>query len=352
MSSCSQLGDVVPDDEAIAAAAMPRQSRLDRHQDYEVMVVDNSTGAKEVRLIAECHGARYICEPRIGLSRARNTSARAARGNIVAFIDDDALPAPEWLSQISAAFRDRDVVARTGRVLLSHAETPVARTFADLGGYDLGRMPMRVHRNTPLWFERTNFGGLGSGTNLAFRRALFVNGWGFQERLGRGRLMAGEERYALFELVRDGYVVSYLPDAVVHHDPPASFEALDQLSRSVVREAAAHIVMLLVEESGYRPAALRYALQGCTGTPRAWRPPVSQKRQLSYLPRLRSAAGGPWLYARARLPAPWKPLRVPTPRQIADGDVMTGPAELARGQGVKGSRQPTGRLRRRLGTNV
>src|SRR5579884_1169719 len=68
------------------------------HPSYEVVVVDNSQGDSPSQQLAGQFGARYVREPRAGLSRARNTGARAAWGEIVAFTDDDALPDPRWLS--------------------------------------------------------------------------------------------------------------------------------------------------------------------------------------------------------------------------------------------------------------
>src|SRR4029450_5888992 len=83
----------------------------------EVVVVDNTVGDPDCeRVVAEA-GARYLLEPRGGLSRARNAGALAAEAEIVALIDDDAVAEPGWLAGHEDALADRAVSATTGRIL-------------------------------------------------------------------------------------------------------------------------------------------------------------------------------------------------------------------------------------------
>ena len=66
-------------------------------------------------------GARYVLEPRPGLSHARNRGMSVASAPLVAFIDDDAIPATDWLERLTAAFEDPDIAAATGRCVPSPA---------------------------------------------------------------------------------------------------------------------------------------------------------------------------------------------------------------------------------------
>jgi succinoglycan biosynthesis protein ExoM len=49
---------------------------------------------------------RYFHEPRPGISHARNTAIRVARGRLIAFIDDDELPGQDWLARLVRAQQD------------------------------------------------------------------------------------------------------------------------------------------------------------------------------------------------------------------------------------------------------
>ena len=86
-----------------------------RYSNFDVLVVDNAPTDDRAREVAACWHARYIAEPVVGLSRARNRGARACDTDIVAFLDDDSIPEPEWLSRLVREFKNPSVMAVTGR---------------------------------------------------------------------------------------------------------------------------------------------------------------------------------------------------------------------------------------------
>jgi glycosyltransferase involved in cell wall biosynthesis len=273
--------------------------RLD-HPDFEVVVVDNSSGDAAVERVARELGARYVREPHGGLSRARNTGAHAARGSIVAFTDDDATPEAGWLSRHAAALADPALSATTGRVIPTAPDSVTGRAYLAAGGEDLGDRPYRVDRSTPMWFELAHFGGVGVGPNMAFRRSLFERGWGFREDLGPADGLPGEEHFAFYSLIRDGHAIAYVPESVVRHDEPPTLADLDRRRMRIARGAAAYLAMLIVEERGCRRRAIRYACSAFGGKRRAWRPtqarqPLVPRRQL-----LPVALAGTAMYVRWR----------------------------------------------------
>src|SRR5207247_5933459 len=70
---------------------------------YEVIVTDDGGGTTAERMIAERYPwAKWVAGPRRGPAANRNHGGRLARGNWLAFTDDDCLPSPQWL----AAFAD------------------------------------------------------------------------------------------------------------------------------------------------------------------------------------------------------------------------------------------------------
>jgi O-antigen biosynthesis protein len=271
------------------------------HPSYELIVVDNTRGDREVERVAADSGARYIVDSRIGLSRARNTGGRAADGRIIAYLDDDAVAEPAWLSRHTAAFEDPDLMATTGRILPVSLDAPAARVYEAAGGVDLGEVPSRVDRSTPGWFEIANFGGVGVGANMAFRRELFEGGWGFRESLGPGAGIPGEEHYAFFTIIRAGHAIAYLPDAVVRHDYPTTMAALRRRSFRILQGSAAYMLMLLVEEPEFRRETLRYMWQARRGNRRTWRRGDARKRLGNRLQLFAAVCTGVPLYVHSSL---------------------------------------------------
>lgn len=236
---------------------------------YEVVVVDNAPSDRRSQSVAERWGARYLVEPRIGLSHARNAGARACSSEIVAFTDDDAVPDPMWVSNLMRPFSDPNVAAVTARVVPLIDEGGGAAPPE--GGGDFGPACVSVNRDHPHWFEMAHFGGIGNGNNMAFRRELFEHWSGFDARLGRGAPVAsGEEHRAFAELIERGRTVVYTPDAVVRHPVPrTSHERREQHLRSR-SDLAAYAVFLLLE-TRHRWRVARYMAEAALGVRRRWR---------------------------------------------------------------------------------
>ncbi len=285
---------------ALLARCLASLARLE-HPSYEVIVVDNTPGEREVEQLAADAGARYVVEPREGLSRARNTGAREARGWVVAYIDDDAVAERAWLGRHASALEDPALAATTGRILPTSLDAEAARIYAAAGGEDLGKIPFRVDPTTPAWFEMANFGGVGIGCNMAFKRELFETGWGFRESLGPGAGIPGEEHYAFFTIIRSGYSVAYLPDAVVYHNFPSTNSELRRLRSRILSGSVAYAAMLLVEEPEFRPDLLRYMRTATCGARRDWRRGAAEARLGNRLQRLAALCVGVPLYLRSLL---------------------------------------------------
>lgn len=79
---------------------------------FDILVVDcASTGdvpAQVAGMVAAIADARLVWMQRPGVSHARNAGAAAARGAYIAYIDDDAIPAADWVGRILAAIAERD----------------------------------------------------------------------------------------------------------------------------------------------------------------------------------------------------------------------------------------------------
>lgn len=182
---------------------------------YEIIVADNNSN-DDTRLIAEEFARKEsnirIChEEKRGANHARNTGVGLARGEYVAFIDDDAVAYPDWLSNILNYIRQHRDVVVFGGPYDAYSLVPVPEWFPpEYGKLSLGDNERQVKIGTE-WI---------TGTNLIVKKDAFLNVGGFQERLGsveNGIFYYGEETRLLIDLSSCGYSVYYVPSVKVKH---------------------------------------------------------------------------------------------------------------------------------------
>ncbi|HEX7425325.1 MAG TPA: glycosyltransferase [Terriglobales bacterium] len=267
----------------------------------EVIVVDNSAGDRDTEAVARRWQACYVVEPDGGLNNARNRGARETRSEFIAYIDDDAHPQAGWLAALLRPFEDPQVMASAGQIVVP-ADTAVASLIVNAKPAS-ARV---IDKATPGWFEIANFGGIGIGCNMAFRRRAFDVWPGFDERLDRGTLIdAAGESYAFFSLIKSGYRIAYTPDAVVTHPHQCAESRLQARYRKDFASATAYMTLLFWEHPAYRRQLIRYVLDSLRGTQRTWR--VTPVACAGAVPRAAAFATqllGPWLYLRTRLRYP------------------------------------------------
>lgn len=148
-----------------------------------------------------------------GLSGARNTGVELSSGSIVAFVDDDAVPSPDWVERLGAAYRDPTVIGAGGSVEADW-EAGTARWFPPEFGWVVGC----DYRGLPIRREMVR--NL-IGCNMSFRRSVFGTVGGFAADLGRiGTIPAGcEETEFCIRLKRrfPGQGLLFDPEIVVRH---------------------------------------------------------------------------------------------------------------------------------------
>lgn len=266
----------------------------------EVIVVDSAPTKEDAHKVASKWGARYVLESDPGASRARNRGAREARGDIVAYTDDDAVPHPTWLSWITAEFQDAIVALVAGRVMPPDAAAERIRWYELCGFSGQSEHRILVDRNIHNWFEKITFLPFGLGANLAIRRSAFSRWHGFNERLGPGTLIPGhEEQHAFLKLIDLGFRLVYAPNAHVTH--PLNAQSIDELrSRSLRRlqASSAYFTLLIAEEPRHWFEVVRYVTQKL-GSSMKSRISV-RDQQLPLLRGLLARLQGPSLYMRSR----------------------------------------------------
>ena len=185
--------------------------------DLEVIVVDSASALSAQHLVEQFSGSFrrfvYHYEPVAGLSRARNRGLELARSDLVAFIDDDAVPERDWASRLAAAFADPNV-ACAGGTCRATFDTARPRWLSDrllqfAGVTRFGSEPRRARSSAEYPF----------GANVCFRRQVLLGIGGFPEHLGRvgDNLLSGEEYEVMATLQRLGWSIWLEPRAIVDH---------------------------------------------------------------------------------------------------------------------------------------
>lgn len=189
---------------------------------WELLVVDNASTdgtLAAARAVERRHPGRVrvVDEPVVGLSAARNCGVRLARGEWLAFLDDDALPVPGWLEAYDAALAEPGVLSAGGPVEPRfEGELPGwldHRFLTYVSAWDLGPEPLDLR-----YIE------LPRGANVAYRREAFELVGGFDRRLGRsGRSLRSCEEIELgLRIERSAFRTRYVPGARVRHSVEAS----------------------------------------------------------------------------------------------------------------------------------
>jgi glucosyl-dolichyl phosphate glucuronosyltransferase len=182
-----------------------------------VLVIDHSP-----ELEAECRrrwpAVRILPnDEQQGLSGARNTGIAASTGEAIAFLDDDAVAAPDWIERLGLAYADENVLGAGGAVRpLWSAGRP--RWFPAEFDWVVGC----THSGMPR--EREAVRNL-VGANMSFRREALLESGGFRHELGRiGKIPAGCEETDLCIRIgkaNPGGEIVFDPEATVEHFVPA-----------------------------------------------------------------------------------------------------------------------------------
>ncbi len=253
-NGAQRIGSIL---EALVIQSQPKES-------WEVLVIDNAstdgTGEVADRFIKEilCGRGRVVREEQLGLSFARARAVQEARGEIICFLDDDNIPAPDFVAAALQAFADRPQAGVIGGKVLPRWETkptPLAEAAAPfaLAICDLGETPQRM--------DATGGGAVGAG--LCARRTLLQEIFQATEtasqvtdRTGSNLISGGD--LAISVVARQmGWECWYVPTLQIEHILPASRMKKDYLLR-------------LYDGIGRGQAATRKVYDWKVRTPLAW----------------------------------------------------------------------------------
>ncbi len=197
--------------------------KLPEGVDWELLVVDSSNDATP-DLVEEFRHRypdliRYVFEPTPGKSNALNFGIREARGEILAFVDDDVTIEPGWLANLTSHLQNGEWAGAGGRIVLDWDRSRPRWLQTKgwnilegaLAGFDLGDQACALDMAP-------------TGANMAFRKEMFGRYGGFRADMGPSRSISNatsEDTEFGRRLLSAGERLRYEPHAIVHHPVPA-----------------------------------------------------------------------------------------------------------------------------------
>lgn len=195
---------------AVLRQALLGLRRLD-YPSFEVVVVNGPSDDGTDAVLAEFPDIKRVDNPRRNLSVSRNLGIAASAGEIVAFLDDDALPSEGWLRGLAAAFEDPAVGGAGGRVWgAGGVELQFDRGIIDRGGLPRSVRLEPADHNTP----RAEWYNIVMGTNSCFRRAALADVGGYDENYEYYH----DESDLCVRLIEAGWRVEHVDGADVWHE--------------------------------------------------------------------------------------------------------------------------------------
>ncbi|MBV0913574.1 glycosyltransferase family 2 protein [Anianabacter salinae] len=230
-------------------------SQLD-HTAFEVVLVADAAGRAAIDASPFAGRVKLAAFDQANISAARNLGIAQAAGEVIAFIDDDSVPEPTWLSRLTAPFDAAEVSAATGYVRGRNGISFQSRCArVDALGWD-HPVPMpgdavQVLDTRPGDAVKT------VGTNCAFRSDVLRRHGGFDPAI---RFFLDETELDL-RLAWTGARIAVVPGAEVHHGFAASGRRTAARRPTTLHEEAASVAILLRKHAPEADMAAQFRLR-------------------------------------------------------------------------------------------
>jgi len=219
-------------------AVVSLQNQVYPADGYEIIVVDNGSSDNTLQQIRELNrnsrtSVRYIYESRLGLHYARHAGVKAAKANLIVFTDDDATFDKKWLKAYFDAFYGHPEMVAAGGPVRPIWEKPPPQWLVE---YMDGSKSFPIYSLMDPFDEfRISKNNVFFGVNMAVRRSVFER-MGFHPELFGRRTIGNGESGLGNEIIEQGGLIGYVPEAVVYHHIPSS-----RMTISYIRQWAWHL---------------------------------------------------------------------------------------------------------------
>jgi glycosyltransferase involved in cell wall biosynthesis len=182
-------------------------------QDYQdkeiILVVDEDEELSKILRESLTESIKIVVNNIPGLSEARNIGIKNATGDIIAFIDDDAIAAPNFISKLVINYTDQSVIGVGGKVL------PLGKPAYPEELFWIGGFTYKGHPENKCQIRNA------IGCNMSFRKEVFDKVGAFDTKLGRigKNLITAEETEFCVRVLKfyQNHQIVYDPEIIVYH---------------------------------------------------------------------------------------------------------------------------------------
>lgn len=188
-----------------------REMYIPELMSLEIIIVDNLS-TDNTRYVSELFiessnmNVRYVFEEKKGLSYARNSGIREAKGEIIVFIDDDVIVDRKWMVEIF-------------KIVNSGKEYGMIFGQTRIYSPDLCRLSTKEVDHEETFEMPCSPWAVGNGNNMLIKRSTLNKVGYFDISLGAGtKVGSAEDTDYVHRVLRSGMKIIYSPDLIVYHD--------------------------------------------------------------------------------------------------------------------------------------
>ncbi|NJO19715.1 MAG: glycosyltransferase family 2 protein [Spirulinaceae cyanobacterium RM2_2_10] len=238
---------------------------------WEILVVDNNSSDRTPEIIRQAqtnwHGRgslRYVVETQQGAAFARQRGVEEATGGWVGCLDDDNLPAQDWVARAYEFSQSRPQMGAFGGRIHADFEVEPPANFEKIIGF----LAIRERGDHPSPYKPEVL-SLPPGAAMVVRRQAWLDHVPAQPSLGGkiigGSMVQGDDWEPLLHMYKAGWKIWYSPDLHTHHQIPAWRLEREYLLRLIHGSCLAFCPLrMIVAEPLQRPLIMARTVLGNT----------------------------------------------------------------------------------------
>jgi glucosyl-dolichyl phosphate glucuronosyltransferase len=219
-------------------------------KDFELVFIDNNSPDNTHEICANFKkeypeiSLNLVKEFNQGHSFARNRGIREAKGELIAFVDDDVILDKDYVINLIQFFKNHPQAIAAGGKIVPHFEAGRPKWLSSY----LEPLFACVDKGSKIGFFKGR--KYPFGANMAFRASIFEEIGVFDTDLGRkGNSLAGADEKDLFQRIkRKGYPIYYIPDVWLLHIMPKERGELSYIRRQAIAVGLSERIRVLKGE--------------------------------------------------------------------------------------------------------